>query len=155
MTNQSGGHERWTAAWEAGVLGDASEALQRELGRHAGDCERCVEMDELVMKIDAGLESARTAPGRATDAAGERAYVAVAANGQRAVVECSPAGVTKLYLNEESPRAASREIDDGEAAETAKRAREEVAEYLAGRRREFSVPVDLSALPAFQRAVLE
>jgi len=37
----------------------------------------------------------------------------------------------------------------------AERAREEIAEYLAGQRAFFSVPVDLSGVPAFQRRVLE
>ena len=35
------------------------------------------------------------------------------------------------------------------------RAEREVRQYLAGRRRRFTVPVDLSGLPAFQRRVLE
>lgn len=41
------------------------------------------------------------------------------------------------------------------ARRLAERAREELAEYLAGRRVFFSVPVDLSAVPDFQREVLE
>jgi O-6-methylguanine DNA methyltransferase len=43
----------------------------------------------------------------------------------------------------------------GVARRLAERAREEIAEYLAGQRAFFSVPVDLSEVPAFQRQVLE
>jgi len=41
------------------------------------------------------------------------------------------------------------------ARRLALRAREEIAEYLRGQRAFFSVPVDLSEVPAFQRRVLE
>jgi O-6-methylguanine DNA methyltransferase len=46
-----------------------------------------------------------------------------------------------------SPGAAARRL--------AERAREELADYFAGRRSFFSVPVDLSGVPDFQRRVLE
>lgn len=42
----------------------------------------------------------------------------------------------------------------GSARRIAERAREEMSEYLRGRRAFFSVPLDLSALPDFQRQVL-
>jgi O-6-methylguanine DNA methyltransferase len=43
----------------------------------------------------------------------------------------------------------------GAARRLVERAREEIVEYLGGRRAFFSVPVDLSAVPAFQRRVLD
>lgn len=47
------------------------------------------------------------------------------------------------------------EASSAAARRLAARARTELAEYLAGRRTFFSVPVDLTSLPVFQRRVLE
>ena len=44
---------------------------------------------------------------------------------------------------------------DAEAEAIARQAERELAEYLAGTRRTFSVPVDLSAAPPFRRTVFE
>ncbi|MBI1735699.1 MAG: methylated-DNA--[protein]-cysteine S-methyltransferase [Candidatus Rokubacteria bacterium] len=63
-------------------------------------------------------------------------------------IEATARGVTRL--------APGRGIQASSAAARrhAERARRELAEYLAGRRTSFSVPLDLGRLPAFQGRVL-
>jgi O-6-methylguanine DNA methyltransferase len=67
----------------------------------------------------------------------------------RLAIQASEHGITFLGTGRATPpkQAAARRL--------AERARREVEEYLEGRRSYFSVPVDLSALPDFQRRVLE
>lgn len=66
-------------------------------------------------------------------------------------IEASPRGVTRVTLARgRSPR----KRWEAPAGHHAARARREVAQYLAGQRRRFSVPVDLGALPSFQAKVL-
>jgi O-6-methylguanine DNA methyltransferase len=73
---------------------------------------------------------------------------------ERLAIEATPRGVCLVRRLHPAPgggaapgdRAARRRIE---------RAREEIAEYFEGRRSFFSVPVDLSAIPPFQREVLE
>jgi O-6-methylguanine DNA methyltransferase len=62
-------------------------------------------------------------------------------------IEASERGIRRVTL------AAGRGGDVGDRGQ-AGRARRELHEYLAGRRSFFSVPVDLSAVPAFQAKVL-
>src|SRR5439155_1718784 len=77
---------------------------------------------------------------------------------QNLTIEATDRGVTLV-----SPRmgkaagAARREAagEDAKARRLAARARRELVEYLRGERAFFSVPVDLSGLPEFQRRVLE
>jgi O-6-methylguanine DNA methyltransferase len=64
-------------------------------------------------------------------------------------VEVTPDGVARLGRGRQGAPATAA------ARRLVERARMEVAEYLAGRRSFFSVPVDLSAVPDFQRRVLE
>ncbi|MCI0549158.1 MAG: methylated-DNA--[protein]-cysteine S-methyltransferase [Candidatus Rokubacteria bacterium] len=68
---------------------------------------------------------------------------------ERLAVEAGPEGVRLIR-----PGRQGRPATAG-ARRLVERAREELAEYLAGQRAFFSVPVDLSAAPAFQRAVLD
>ena len=63
-------------------------------------------------------------------------------------VEASARGVRRLAPG------AGVGADSAAARRLAARARAELAEYLAGRRTFFSVPVDLGGLPPFQRRVL-
>jgi len=66
----------------------------------------------------------------------------------RLAIDATPRGVSLIRLGRQ-PR------PEGAAARRwVERARVELAEYLAGKRAFFSVPVDLSAVPAFQRDVL-
>ena len=65
----------------------------------------------------------------------------------RFLIEASARGVRRVDL----PSARGGIVGHRRHAE---RAREELAEYLAGRRTFFSVPVDLSDIPAFQAKVL-
>jgi O-6-methylguanine DNA methyltransferase len=67
----------------------------------------------------------------------------------RLAVHATARGV-RLIRAGRQPRAAS-----AGARRMVERARRELAEYLSGRRAFFSVPVDLGALPPFQRRVLE
>lgn len=46
------------------------------------------------------------------------------------------------------------ECTDARAAEIATQAEREILEYLAGRRREFTVPVDLGPMPSFREKVM-
>ncbi len=64
-------------------------------------------------------------------------------------VECADAGVTRVRLG---ARGKPREVGDGEAMEHARKTRVEILEYLAGRLRQFTVPVVLGGTP-FQKAV--
>lgn len=66
----------------------------------------------------------------------------------RLAVHATPRGVTLIRAGRQpaAPTAGARRVVE--------RARRELAEYLAGRRAFFSVPVDLSAAPAFQMDVL-
>jgi O-6-methylguanine DNA methyltransferase len=65
----------------------------------------------------------------------------------------SPAGITRVFLRRgESPSALSRE--GGRIGKILDEARKELAEYLAGERTFFSVPVDLSRVPEFEQKAL-
>jgi O-6-methylguanine DNA methyltransferase len=68
---------------------------------------------------------------------------------ERLAVEATSRGISRIRRGRQRPAetAAGRRLVE--------RAREELAEYLSGQRAFFSVPVDLSAAPAFQRRVLE
>lgn len=64
-------------------------------------------------------------------------------------IAATPAGVVRVRLGQGRVEAAARR-----ARTWVEQAREELAEYLAGARSYFTVPLDLSGLPEFQRAVL-
>jgi O-6-methylguanine DNA methyltransferase len=67
----------------------------------------------------------------------------------RLSIQATPRGVSLI-------RAGRRErLTTAAGRRLAERAREEIFEYLSGQRAFFSVPVDLSATPDFQRRVLE
>ncbi len=66
----------------------------------------------------------------------------------RVHIEATARGITRISLGR------GREPAPAEDRRHAERAREELSEYLAGRRVFFSVPVDLSTVPAFQMKVL-
>jgi O-6-methylguanine DNA methyltransferase len=82
-------------------------------------------------------------------AAGRRQGDALRRLGARLGIEATPRGISLLRPGRVTPPATAA------ARRLAERAREELAEYLAGQRAFFSVPVDLSAAPPFQRRVLE
>lgn len=67
----------------------------------------------------------------------------------RLAIHATARGVVKIRLGREP------EPPSPGARRVLERARRELGEYLAGQRAFFSVPVDLSGLPAFQRKVLE
>jgi O-6-methylguanine DNA methyltransferase len=89
---------------------------------------------------DLGRRVVRTASG--LDAA-------LAALGKRLAVQATPRGICLVRPGrlERPGTAAGRRL--------AERAREEIVEYLHGRRSFFTVPVDLTGVPEFQRRVLE
>lgn len=60
-------------------------------------------------------------------------------------------GVTRVALDQELPSGS----DEAGATDVARRAAQQIEEYLAGQREAFDVPVDLCGLTDFQRAVLE
>jgi methylated-DNA-[protein]-cysteine S-methyltransferase len=66
----------------------------------------------------------------------------------------SPAGITRVFLRRRAggPQAPA---DTGRIGRMIARARKELEEYFAGERAFFSVPVDLSQVPPFERAALE
>jgi len=65
----------------------------------------------------------------------------------------SSAGITGVSFRRGRRKTAGPEA--GRIGHILQRAREELAEYLAGDRTFFDVPVDLSRVPAFERAALE
>jgi methylated-DNA-[protein]-cysteine S-methyltransferase len=71
----------------------------------------------------------------------------------RLAIEVTERGVSSITSGR--PQAAGGPPRSEPARRLAERARREVQEYLEGRRSFFSVPVDLSGLPDFQRRVLE
>lgn len=67
----------------------------------------------------------------------------------RLAIRASAAGVVRVELGRPEPGSS------GAARRIVEEARHEVAQYLGGQRTFFSVPVDLSPVPEFQRRVLE
>jgi methylated-DNA-[protein]-cysteine S-methyltransferase len=66
----------------------------------------------------------------------------------------SHAGITRVFLRRGGmDRSPIREAD--RVREILKEARREIKEYLAGKRTFFTVPVDLSQVPPFERSALE
>ena len=68
---------------------------------------------------------------------------------ERLAVQATPRGVSRIRPGRQQQPAGAA------ARRLVERARVELGEYLAGKRAFFSVPVDLSEAPAFQRKVLE
>ncbi|HSD51418.1 MAG TPA: methylated-DNA--[protein]-cysteine S-methyltransferase, partial [Candidatus Methylomirabilis sp.] len=66
----------------------------------------------------------------------------------------TPAGITRVFLRRGAPAPAPLR-EAGRIGQLLQQARKELAEYLAGDRTFFSVPVDLSRVPVFERAALE
>jgi methylated-DNA-[protein]-cysteine S-methyltransferase len=65
----------------------------------------------------------------------------------------SPAGITRITVRRGRGKRAAPE--GGRIGHILQQAREELAEYFAGDRTFFTVPVDLSRVPAFERAALQ
>lgn len=82
-------------------------------------------------------------------AAGRRDLADLARFEDRLAIHATDEGVSLIRTGarERLATAAARRVEE--------QAREEIGEYFAGRRAYFSVPVDLSAAPDFQRRVLE
>ena len=87
---------------------------------------------------------------RVARAADELGRASVARLVERVEITATPQGVVRIRLGR-----GKTEATGARARDWAELARAELAEYLEGRRSFFSVPVDLSAVPAFQRGVLE
>lgn len=73
---------------------------------------------------------------------------------ERLGLAASPAGITRVFLRR-GEKAPSRVREAGRVGKLLDQAWKELAEYLAGERTFFSVPVDLSEVPPFERAALE
>jgi O-6-methylguanine DNA methyltransferase len=72
----------------------------------------------------------------------------------RLVLAASPAGITRVALRR--GRAGGGVVPEaGRIGTLLALARQELAEYLAGERSFFTVPVDLSGVPPFERSALE
>ena len=75
----------------------------------------------------------------------------------RMAVAATSRGLARVLLPNEAAAlraSASSPHPDAAAEALAARAEREILQYLAGRRRKFTVPVDLSAAPAFHAKVL-
>jgi O-6-methylguanine DNA methyltransferase len=94
-------------------------------------------------------EPAPAGLGRRVVRAARESDSALARLEQRLVVEATPRGVALVRIGR-----GARPATVG-ARRLAEQAREEIHEYLRGRRAFFGVPVDLAAVPDFQRRVLE
>lgn len=68
----------------------------------------------------------------------------------RVWVEASDAGVTRIRLGSDLAR---EEPTGPRATDLVRQAREQIEEYVTGRRERFDVPVDLSGVTAFGRSV--
>jgi O-6-methylguanine DNA methyltransferase len=66
----------------------------------------------------------------------------------------SPAGITQVAYRRSRGAGATRQ-PAGKIGKLLDQARREIAEYLAGERTFFTVPVDLSEVPVFDRAALD
>jgi len=66
----------------------------------------------------------------------------------------TPAGITRVFLRRGGAAPAPLR-ETGRIGQLLQQARKELSEYLAGERTFFSIPVDLSRVPAFERAALE
>ena len=85
------------------------------------------------------------------------AYAAVSSPIGDLLVACSPRGLLRIGLPAEDPDAVLGELE-GEASEAPNRvaaASRELDEYFAGRRREFTLPLDWSNARGFRLRVLE
>jgi O-6-methylguanine DNA methyltransferase len=71
----------------------------------------------------------------------------------RLVLAASPVGITRVALRR--GRAGGPAAEGGRIGKLLALARRELAEYLAGERSFFTVPVDLSGVPCFERSALE
>jgi len=71
----------------------------------------------------------------------------------RLVLAASSAGITRVSLRRR--RVGGPAAEGGRIGKLLTLARRELAEYLAGERSFFSVPVDLSGVPSFARSALE
>ena len=72
----------------------------------------------------------------------------------RLVLTASPAGISGVAYRPGAGAAAAPPAG-GRVGKLLDQARREIAEYLAGERTYFTVPVDLSKVPAFDRAALD
>lgn len=79
---------------------------------------------------------------------------ALAELARRLFLTATPAGISRVALRPARGPAASRPAPRAEAAPL-RQAREELAEYLAGRRTFFTLPLDLASLSPFDRAALD
>ncbi len=73
---------------------------------------------------------------------------------ERIDLAASPAGITRISLRR-GGSAPSPSREAGRIGQILAQARKELAEYLASERTFFTVPVDLSRIPEFERAALE
>ncbi len=73
---------------------------------------------------------------------------------ERLDLAASSAGITRISLRR-GGSAPSPSREKGRIGQILARARAELVEYLAGERTFFTVPVDLTRLPAFERTALE
>ena len=92
---------------------------------------------------------------------GPMAVIAAARGVRRVLLPPAPAagsekvsGTLRLKVPDTFSDAAPGPASDPAARKMAARAEREIVEYLAGRRRRFTVPADLSAAPPFHRKVL-
>lgn len=72
----------------------------------------------------------------------------------RLVLTASPVGISRVAYRPGAGAAATPPAG-GRVGKLLDQARREIAEYLAGERNYFTVPVDLSKVPAFDRAALD
>jgi methylated-DNA-[protein]-cysteine S-methyltransferase len=67
----------------------------------------------------------------------------------------SPTGITRVFLRRGGIAPSASPPEGDRTGELIAQARKELAEYLAGERTFFTVPVDFSRIPSFERAALE
>jgi methylated-DNA-[protein]-cysteine S-methyltransferase len=77
----------------------------------------------------------------------------LAALAARLELAATPAGISRVAVRKN--RRITAPVEAGRIGQLLRQAREEMADFLAGRRTFFEVPVDLAAVPAFERSALE
>lgn len=114
------------------------------IGRHSRD-----RLDDLLSGYFRADETPADLASRIARSARAAADARLGELGKRLAIQATPHGVSLIRTGslEKPATAAARRL--------AGRAREEIGEYLHGQRAFFSVPVDLSEAPPFQRRVLE
>ncbi len=135
--------------WLALVAGDLTPARLAAVAAHASDCPACARQLETCLRLDGALATLTAERGEAGSAAWRRS-IAVESPIGPLLVTASERGICRVEFAGTAETSPDADRDPVLGA-----AREQIAEYFAGKRTRFDLPIDLTALGPFQREVLE